>query len=152
VQVVKAGTGGGGDLARTLENAVPFGLPVLLEDVREELDPSLEPLLLKQVFKQGGVPCMRLGDATVEYSADFKFYMTSKLRNPHYLPEVAVKVRVSVLQCAGALCGWCWMRCHAGVCHACALAGSSVLPAHGAALPAALSGTAVRHKHAAACR
>lgn len=46
-----------------------------------------------QVFKQGGMPCIRLGDATVEYSSDFKFYMTTKLRNPHYLPEVAVKVR-----------------------------------------------------------
>lgn len=45
-----------------------------------------------QVFKQGGMPCIRLGDATVEYSSDFKFYMTTKLRNPHYLPEVAVKV------------------------------------------------------------
>lgn len=93
--MIKATVGGGGDLARTLENAVPFGLPVLLEDVREELDPSLEPLLLKQVFKQGGVPCIRLGDATVEYSSDFKFYMTTKLRNPHYLPEVAVKVRLT---------------------------------------------------------
>ncbi len=33
-----------------------------------------------------------MGDATVEYSKDFRFYITSKLRNPHYLPEVAVKV------------------------------------------------------------
>jgi len=23
---------------------------------------------------------------------DFKFYLTTKLRNPHYLPEIAVKV------------------------------------------------------------
>ena len=35
---------------------------------------------------------MRLGDSTIEYSADFKFYMTTKLRNPHYLPELQVKV------------------------------------------------------------
>eukprot|EP00983_Pelagomonas_calceolata_P103479 1158917-Pelagomonas_calceolata.AAC.5 len=58
----------------------------------EELDPSLEPLLLKQTFKQGGNTCIRLGDATVEYSSDFRFYITTKLRNPHYLPEVSVKV------------------------------------------------------------
>ena len=32
-----------------------FGTPVLLENVGEELDPMLEPLLLKQTFKQGGV-------------------------------------------------------------------------------------------------
>jgi ATP-binding dynein motor region len=38
-----------GDYLRTLENAVQFGQPVLLENVPEELDPSLEPLLLKQV-------------------------------------------------------------------------------------------------------
>ncbi len=40
--------------------------------VGEELDPSLEPLLLKQIFKQGGVNSIRLGDSTVEYSADFR--------------------------------------------------------------------------------
>ena len=75
-----------------LENAIQFGTPVLLENVGEELDPSLEPLLLKQTFKSGGVTCMRLGDATVEYSEDFRLYITTKLRNPHYLPETAVKV------------------------------------------------------------
>ena len=81
-----------GSHMRELENAIQFGNPVLLENVGEELDPSLEPLLLKQTFKSGGVTCMRLGDATVEYSEDFKLYITTKLRNPHYLPETAVKV------------------------------------------------------------
>ena len=38
---------------RTLENSIQFGTPVLIENVGEELDPSLEPLLLKQIFKQG---------------------------------------------------------------------------------------------------
>ena len=28
----------------------------------------------------------------VEWEKNFKLYMTTKLRNPHYLPEVAVKV------------------------------------------------------------
>ena len=36
-------------------SCVQFGTPVLLENVGEELDPILEPLLLKQTFKQGGV-------------------------------------------------------------------------------------------------
>jgi dynein heavy chain len=81
-----------GDFLRTLENCIQFGTPVLLEDVLEEIDPSLEPLLLKQVFKQGGMNCLRLGDATIEYSDDFRFYITTKLRNPHYAPETAVKV------------------------------------------------------------
>lgn len=39
-----------------------------------------------------GVDCIRLGDSTIEYSDQFRFYITTKLRNPHYLPEVSVKV------------------------------------------------------------
>uniref|UniRef100_A0A8C2FTF9 Dynein, axonemal, heavy chain 12 n=1 Tax=Cyprinus carpio TaxID=7962 RepID=A0A8C2FTF9_CYPCA len=80
------------DYMRTLENCIQFGTPLLLENVGEELDPSLEPLLLKQVFKQGGVDCIRLGESVIEYSTDFRFYITTKLRNPHYLPELATKV------------------------------------------------------------
>ena len=56
-----------GDFARSLENALQFGNPTLCEDVKEELDPMLEPVLLKQVFKQGGVLSIKLGDSTVEY-------------------------------------------------------------------------------------
>lgn len=41
------------DFMRRMENSVQFGVPVLLENVGEELDPSLESLLLKQTFKQG---------------------------------------------------------------------------------------------------
>jgi len=80
------------DFMRTLENAIQFGIPVLLENVGEELDPSLEPLLLRQVFKQNGMNYLRFGDTTVEFSDQFRFYITTALRNPHYLPEVAVKV------------------------------------------------------------
>ena len=60
------------DYIRTLENCIQFGTPVLLENVGEELDATLEPLLLKQTFKQGGVWCIKLGDSTIEYSSDFR--------------------------------------------------------------------------------
>lgn len=33
-----------------------------------------------------------MGDSVVEYSENFRLYITTKLRNPHYLPEIAVKV------------------------------------------------------------
>ena len=64
----------------------------MLENIQEELDPILESVLLKQTFKQGGALVIKLGENIIDYSPDFRFYMTSKLRNPHYLPEVAVKV------------------------------------------------------------
>ncbi len=40
------------DYVRMLENCIQFGNPLLLENVGEELEASLEPLLLKQTFKQ----------------------------------------------------------------------------------------------------
>ncbi|XP_053674809.1 dynein axonemal heavy chain 7 [Anopheles nili] len=80
------------DYTRVLENAIQFGLPVLLENVGEEIEPMLEPILLKQIFRQGGTMCIKLGDSIIEYNDSFKFYITTKLRSPHYLPEIAVKV------------------------------------------------------------
>uniref|UniRef100_A0A8V5GT81 Uncharacterized protein n=1 Tax=Melopsittacus undulatus TaxID=13146 RepID=A0A8V5GT81_MELUD len=43
-------------------------------------------------FKQQGVEYIKLGENIIEYSRDFRFYITTCLRNPHYLPEVTVKV------------------------------------------------------------
>ena len=73
---------------RKLETKLTFGHPVLLENVGEELDPSLEPLLLKQVVKN----TIKLGENVVEYNWNFKLYITTRLRNPHYLPELSTKV------------------------------------------------------------
>lgn len=44
------------DFLRSMENAIRFGKPCLLENVGEELDPALEPVLLKQVglSREGG--------------------------------------------------------------------------------------------------
>ena len=39
-----------GHFLRILENCVRIGMPLLLEDVGETLDPALEPILLKQTF------------------------------------------------------------------------------------------------------
>ena len=43
------------DFLRTLENAVQFGSPVLLQNVGEELDPSLGPILNKSLIKKGTI-------------------------------------------------------------------------------------------------
>lgn len=83
-----------GNFIRTLENAIQFGNPVLIENVQESLDPILEPLLLKQFVKVGGVTSIRLGDNTIEYDNNFRLYITSKLRNPHYKPEIIVKINL----------------------------------------------------------
>ncbi|KAG4091689.1 dynein heavy chain and region D6 of dynein motor-domain-containing protein [Neocallimastix lanati (nom. inval.)] len=82
------------DFIRNLENAIQFGTPALIENVGEELDSVLESLLVKQLFKSSGVLCIKIGDDIVEYSNDFRLYITTKLRNPHYKPEIFTKVTV----------------------------------------------------------
>uniref|UniRef100_K3W9Z0 AAA+ ATPase domain-containing protein n=1 Tax=Globisporangium ultimum (strain ATCC 200006 / CBS 805.95 / DAOM BR144) TaxID=431595 RepID=K3W9Z0_GLOUD len=77
---------------KTLENGIRFGKWILLENVGEALDATLEPILLQSKFKQGGQIMMKIGDSTVPYNASFRFFMTTKLPNPHYPPETSVKV------------------------------------------------------------
>jgi len=79
-------------MGRKLENAIQFGTPVIYEDAGETFDPMLDPILGKQIEKKGSSWCIRLGDQLVEYSRDFKFFITTKLSRPHYSPEICVKV------------------------------------------------------------
>ena len=82
------------DMVRKMENAIQFGDPVLIQDVGEEIDPILEPVLSKSFIKKGNSLCIKLGDKEVDYSPDFRLYLTSKLSNPHYTPEVSTKVTI----------------------------------------------------------
>jgi dynein heavy chain len=81
-----------GNLLRTLENCIRLGKPLLLEDLSEQIEPALEPVLQKAVYKNGNRTLIRLGDSDVDYDANFKLYMTTKMPNPHYLPEICIKV------------------------------------------------------------
>ncbi|XP_067287631.1 dynein axonemal heavy chain 1 isoform X1 [Pseudorasbora parva] len=80
------------DFLRSLENAIRFGKPCLLENVGEDLDPALDPVLLRQTYTHEGNTVLKLGDTVIHYHDDFKMYITTKLPNPHYSPEIATKV------------------------------------------------------------
>lgn len=79
-------------MMRVLENAVRQGQPVLLEELDESIDPSLRPILQRETYKFEGRIYLKLGDQTIDYDENFKLYMTTKLPNPHYLPEVCINV------------------------------------------------------------
>lgn len=49
------------DFLRSLENCIRFGKPVLLENIEEDLDAALEPILLKLTFKNQGQLMIRIG-------------------------------------------------------------------------------------------
>ncbi|XP_071963333.1 dynein axonemal heavy chain 6-like [Antedon mediterranea] len=77
---------------RAIERAVQIGEPVLLEEIGESLDPALAPILMKQLFKQGGQDVIKMGDTEIEYNHNFRLYMCCGLPNPHFLPAVCIKV------------------------------------------------------------
>ncbi|XP_061921125.1 dynein axonemal heavy chain 2 [Entelurus aequoreus] len=82
------------DYLLILENAIQFGNPVLLQNVQESLDPSLNPILNKSLTRIGGRLMLKLGDKELEYSPEFRFYITTKLSNPHYTPEISTKTTI----------------------------------------------------------
>ena len=43
-------------------------------------------------MSESGVECILLGDTVIEYTSGFKLYIVTDLRNPHFAPEVSVKV------------------------------------------------------------
>eukprot|EP00434_Breviolum_minutum_P018353 symbB.v1.2.016193.t2/scaffold1223.1/size130870/6 len=77
-----------------LEGCIRTGAPMLMEDIEETLDPALEPVLLKAVYEDNNRLQIKLGDSEVDYDKNFLFYMTTKMPNPHYFPEVCIKVTV----------------------------------------------------------
>ncbi|CAH0718440.1 unnamed protein product, partial [Brenthis ino] len=82
------------DLLRNFETALRFGKPLLLENVGQELDPALDPVLKRQYFRQAGQLVLKLGDSLIPYTAGFRLYITTKLPNPRYTPETSVKVQI----------------------------------------------------------
>ncbi|XP_076026906.1 dynein axonemal heavy chain 2 [Genypterus blacodes] len=82
------------DYLRVLENAIQFGNPVLLQNIKEELEPSLNPILNKSLTRIGSRLLLKLGDKEVEYSPEFRLYIATNLSNPHYTPEISTKTTI----------------------------------------------------------
>jgi dynein heavy chain len=77
-----------------LEAAIMHGKTVLLEDVDSALDPSLDNLFTKSIYVEDGIEKMNFGDHDVNYDRNFNFFLSTKLANPHYLPEICIKLAI----------------------------------------------------------
>mmetsp|Transcript_113299 Transcript_113299/g.156551 ORF Transcript_113299/g.156551 Transcript_113299/m.156551 type:complete len:156 (-) Transcript_113299:2094-2561(-) len=81
-------------MTQLLTRCVSNGVPVMLEDAGENFEQIIQSILAKQIEKRGATYQIRLGDAPIEYSHDFLFFVTTKLAKPHYSPEICVKVNM----------------------------------------------------------
>jgi dynein heavy chain len=91
VQVVKNGSSG---MLRELEQAVQFGKWLLIENCGAEIDPLLEPVVLKNITKAGGTLQIQLGDKALPYSDRFRLVLLTAVQNPVFAPEVCAKVSI----------------------------------------------------------
>ncbi|CAK9809640.1 Dynein axonemal heavy chain 1 [Anthophora quadrimaculata] len=79
-------------LLRVLESCIRFGRACLIENIALELEAGLDPILLRSFFDHGGQRCVKVGENIVPYNSDFRLFLTTRLSNPHYTPEVCVKI------------------------------------------------------------
>ncbi|VEL10084.1 unnamed protein product [Protopolystoma xenopodis] len=69
-----------------IEKALISGSTVLIENIGEDMDPILDPIIGRQTIKKGKE--IRLGDKEIPFNANFRLLLHTKLANPHYKPEL----------------------------------------------------------------
>ena len=58
----------------------------MLENLDEEIEPVLDPLLGRALIKKG--KAIKIGDKEIEYHPEFQLFLHTKMANPHYKPEL----------------------------------------------------------------
>lgn len=70
------------------------GFAFMLEGIENEVDPMLDPILEKQIIVKGKSKMVKLADQEMDWDDKFRLYMTTKLANPHFSPELAAKTTI----------------------------------------------------------
>ena len=70
------------------------GWAVMVEGIENEVDPMLDPVLEKQIIVKGRTKLIRISDTEMDYSDKFMLYLTTRLSNLHFSPELAAKTAI----------------------------------------------------------
>jgi dynein heavy chain len=82
------------NLKDALKFPLEMGYPMLIESIENEVDPMLDPILEKQIIKKGKNRLIKIAGQDLDFDEKFQLFMTSRLANPHFSPELAAKTTI----------------------------------------------------------
>lgn len=71
----------------TVEEAVTQGLPLLIENIEQDIDPTLDNILERNYVKRGSISTVQFGDKELEVGNDFQVFLSCRVANPRFPPE-----------------------------------------------------------------
>ena len=77
-----------------LQEQLENGRPMIVENVPQDIDPVVDPILEKQVNRSGRVAIIKVDGQDMTWTDQFTFFMTTKLPNPSFTPELFAKCLV----------------------------------------------------------
>ncbi|OHT05113.1 Dynein heavy chain family protein [Tritrichomonas foetus] len=80
------------DFIQRMRSCVAFGVPVLIENVGLKMDPLIDPILSCEFLMVDGMKKVSIGGEYVNYSDDFRLFLSTKYPNPQYSPEICSQV------------------------------------------------------------
>lgn len=90
------------NLLRICEQSIRLGYPLVIENVGETIESSLLPLLNRDAFQltnNTSLAVIRFNDVDIEFHPNFRLYFITQLSNPHFLPDICIRVTLSKSLC-----------------------------------------------------
>ncbi|CAI5714683.1 unnamed protein product [Hyaloperonospora brassicae] len=76
---------------KVLASAIRFGTALLVHEV-ENIDPILNPVLNRELYKTGGRVLIRLAGEEIDYSPDFRLFLITRDPSCRFSPDVCSRV------------------------------------------------------------
>ena len=75
-------------IMQKFEVAIESGTSIMIENLEEEVNAVIMPIIGKQIIQKGKNKILNLGDRQLNFSDSFRLILQTKLSNPHFPPEI----------------------------------------------------------------
>lgn len=85
------------DYMKIIEECIKTGRPCLFQNIHDDIPQTLNPILRKAIKKSNNPDSkliLQLGDREIIYNPSFRFYISTRLSNPKFKPEIYSKLNL----------------------------------------------------------